>query len=121
MGIRDYLRNELAVTIEDNYTVLQNLYSSWSADRSYFEGLNVTKSLKQVLITNPSLKVFVANGYFDLATPYFASKYTFSHLGLSKEIQKNITFINYPGGHMMYTEKTSFEALAKDLKSYFLN
>jgi carboxypeptidase C (cathepsin A) len=67
---------------------------------------------------NPFLKVFVANGYFDLATPYFATRYTFNHLGLDKDLQSNISMGYYEAGHMMYIHLPSLAQLKEDLAGF---
>jgi carboxypeptidase C (cathepsin A) len=54
------------------------------------------------MITNPRLLVQVENGYFDFATPFFATEYTMTHLGLPDQLQKNIKEDYYSAGHMMY-------------------
>ena len=51
---------------------------------------------------NPHLRLLVCSGRFDLATPYFATDYTLSHLTLNPDIRKNITQAYFPGGHMLY-------------------
>jgi carboxypeptidase C (cathepsin A) len=63
---------------------------------------NVENDLAQALITNPRLLVEVENGYFDLATPFFATEFTMEHLGLPEALQKNIKEDYYSAGHMMY-------------------
>ena len=67
---------------------------------------------------NPYLKVFVGNGYYDLATPYFATEYTFNHLGLDKTLQDHISMGYYEAGHMMYLHKASLEKLKADLAAF---
>ena len=62
----------------------------------------VAETLRQAMTINPHLKVFVANGYYDLATPYFATEYAFSHLGLDESLRGNISMGYYEAGHMMY-------------------
>ena len=69
------------------------------------------------MTTNPALKVYVANGYFDLATPFLASEYTFTHLGLDKSLQDNITMAYYGAGHMMYVD---MDELKKDEKRIWM-
>jgi carboxypeptidase C (cathepsin A) len=64
------------------------------------------------------LKVFVANGYFDLATPYFATRYTFNHLGLDPSLQENISMAYYEAGHMMYVHLPSLAQLKQDLADF---
>jgi carboxypeptidase C (cathepsin A) len=67
---------------------------------------------------NPHLKVFVANGYFDLATPYFATEYTFNHLSLDPSLQPNISLGYYEAGHMMYVHDPSLVKLKQDLAAF---
>ncbi len=63
---------------------------------------NVQDDLARAMVTNPKLLVQVENGYYDMATPFFATEYTMSHLGLPADLQKNITLKYYNSGHMMY-------------------
>jgi len=67
---------------------------------------------------NPFLKVFVANGYYDLATPYLATEYTFDHLGIDAELQKNISMGYYEAGHMMYIHEPSLVKIKEDLAAF---
>ncbi|MGH9744222.1 MAG: hypothetical protein ACRD51_17920, partial [Candidatus Acidiferrum sp.] len=71
--------------------------------RGFFpSGPNVEGDLAHAMITNPKLLVQVENGYFDLATPFFATEFTMEHLGLPAELQKNVKLDYYNAGHMMY-------------------
>ena len=74
--------------------------------------------MKKYFAMNPFLKVFVANGYYDFATPYFATQYTFSHLGLPPEHEINVSMSYYEAGHMMYLHLPSLAKLKKDLDSF---
>jgi carboxypeptidase C (cathepsin A) len=65
-------------------------------------GPNVEGDLAQAMITNPKLLVQVENGYYDMATPFFATEFTMEHLGLPAELQKNVKLDYYTAGHMMY-------------------
>ena len=67
---------------------------------------------------NPHLKVFVANGYYDLATPYFATEYTLNHLGLEPDLQANIKLAYYEAGHMMYIHIPALVQLKADLANF---
>ena len=80
--------------------------------------MNVTDTLRKAMTTNPYLKVFVASGYYDLATPYMATQYTFNHLGLDKSLQQNVSMSFYEAGHMMYVHQQSLIQLKKDLSSF---
>jgi len=67
---------------------------------------------------NKYLKVFVANGYYDLGTPYFATEYTFNHLNLDPSLRGNISMGYYEAGHMMYIHLPSLKAMKKDLTKF---
>jgi carboxypeptidase C (cathepsin A) len=67
---------------------------------------------------NPYMKVLVASGYYDLATPFYATEYTLSHLGLDPSLRGNIRVAEYESGHMMYIHKPSLEKLKKDVDSF---
>jgi carboxypeptidase C (cathepsin A) len=68
---------------------------------------------------NPYLKVFVASGYYDLATPYFATEHTFHHLGLDPTLEANVTLTYYPAGHMMYIHSPSLVRLKEDMAAFY--
>ena len=113
-----YVRQELGFESDLSYEILTNLYESWSYKT--FEGryVNVTDTLRKALNQNSYLKVFVGSGYYDLATPYFATGYTLNHLGLEPERQKNVTTSFYEAGHMMYVHAESLGKLKADLARF---
>ena len=76
------------------------------------------ETLRTALTHNPYLKVFAANGYYDLGTPYFATEYTFNHLGLAEDLRKNIAMKYYDAGHMMYIHTPSLKQMKKDLAEF---
>jgi carboxypeptidase C (cathepsin A) len=63
------------------YEVLTDRVAPWSFKEWSNQYLNVAEDLRTAMAENPALQIFVANGYYDLATPYFATRYTFDHLG----------------------------------------
>ncbi|MGC2243271.1 MAG: hypothetical protein WBA06_06555, partial [Candidatus Aquilonibacter sp.] len=80
---------------------------------------NVTPDLARAMTTNPHLQVFSGNGYFDFATPYFATEYTLDHMGLAPPLQKNITFGFYPSGHMVYLNPQALVSFKRDLAAWY--
>ena len=114
----DYVRRKLRFRSDLTYEILSSLFESWSYKT--FEGkyVNVAETLRQVMSQNSYLKVFVGSGYFDLATPYFATTYTLNHLGLDPELQGNITTHIYEAGHMMYVRLESLAKLKADLNAF---
>jgi carboxypeptidase C (cathepsin A) len=81
-------------------------------------GPNVGPDLAQAMITNPRLVVQVENGYYDLATPFFATEFTMQHLGLPEPLQKNIKEDYYSAGHMMYLHDEDRVNLHKQIASF---
>ena len=67
---------------------------------------------------NPSMKILVQQGYFDLATPHLATKYYMDHLDITPELRNNITLEMYEAGHMMYLHHPSREAVAADIRAF---
>ncbi len=68
---------------------------------------------------NPHLKVLVASGYFDLATPFDATDYTLAHMRLDPALRSNVRVETYEAGHMMYLHKPSLAKLKKDAARFF--
>ena len=65
------------------------------------------------------MKVFSANGYFDFATPFFATQYALNHLYLAPQIQKNITYGFYESGHMVYLHVPALAKFHADLERWY--
>jgi carboxypeptidase C (cathepsin A) len=79
----------------------------------------VAEDLRQAMTQNPHLKVFVANGYYDLATPFYATEYTVDHMGLDPTLRKNVEFGYYESGHMIYLHLPALKALKADLARFY--
>src|SRR4029078_1046910 len=77
------------------------------------------EALRQTVSTDPYVKLFVASGFFDLATPVETVAYSVEHMRLPKEQQQNITFGHYEGGHMMYVYEPSLKKLRADLEKFY--
>ena len=67
---------------------------------------------------NPHLRVFSANGYFDLATPFFATEYDLDHMDLEPALRGNVQFGYYPSGHMIYLNVDALHKLKDDLAGF---
>jgi carboxypeptidase C (cathepsin A) len=90
----------------------------WSYDRVQNRYLDVAETLRGAMTQNEYMKVFVANGYYDLATPFAATRYTFDRLQLDPEVKKNVSMDYFEGGHMMYIDRKAHAKLKKDLASF---
>ncbi len=117
----DYIRTELKYESDLPYEILTEKVHPWSYSVYENQYLNVAETMRRAMTYNPHLKVFVANGYYDLGTPYAATEYTFSHLGLHKSLQKNISMSYYEAGHMMYIHMPSLRKMKTDLAKFIKN
>ena len=120
-ALYDYVRTELKYESDLPYEVLNVKVWPWSYADHENRYVNVAETLRHAMCVNPHLKVHVANGYYDLATPYFATRYTFNRLGLEKELQDHITMSYYEAGHMMYIHTPSIKQLKQDLAKFIQN
>jgi carboxypeptidase C (cathepsin A) len=116
--LNDYVRRELGYESDLPYEILTGRVMPWNYDKYQNQYVNVAEMLRSAMTKNPSMKVFVANGYYDLATPYFATRYTFNHLGLEDELQANISMSYYESGHMMYIHRPSLVKQKADLTQF---
>ena len=82
------------------------------------EFVNVAETLRESMSKNAFLRVFVASGYYDLATPYFATEHTFNHLQIDPSLHGNVSMKTYEAGHMMYIHEPSLAQLKVDLAGF---
>ncbi|MCY3410087.1 MAG: peptidase S10 [Candidatus Heimdallarchaeota archaeon] len=118
-AFNDYIRRELNYETDLLYEILGGLYTKWvyKPKQGYAQGLNVAETLRDAISKNTALKVHVMNGYYDMATPFFSTEYTFNHLGLEPELRGNVSMSFYEAGHMMYIK----EACMPKVREVFVN
>jgi carboxypeptidase C (cathepsin A) len=116
--LNHYVREDLKFESDLPYEVIAGLYRTWSYKEFENRYVSVSDTLRKAIHQNPFLKIFVANGYYDLATPHFATEYTFNHLGLAPELSGNITMGYYEAGHMMYVHPQSLARMKQDLTHF---
>lgn len=114
-----YVRTVLEFESELPYEVLApHRVQPWDYGKYQNRYLNVAETLRKAMAERPFLKVFVASGYYDLATPYFAAKYTVDHLGIDPAVRGRVSLGFYEAGHMMYTDESSLAKLKADLAGF---
>jgi len=117
-GILDYFSRDLGIDITEPYTTLGGV-REWNWDAGNAGGrnsyVNVAPMVERAMRQNKDLRVLAANGYYDLATPFFGTEMTFAQPGFDRS---RLTLTYYEAGHMMYIHEPSLEALAQDVRSF---
>ena len=123
-----YLRSDLGYTGDGDYHVTgYDVIRNWDWKHplpgrpGFFTPPlpNVQANLADAMRKNPHLKVFSANGYFDLATPFFKTEFDLDQMGLPPDLMKNVEFGYYPSGHMIYLNPVAHKQLTADLDKFY--
>jgi carboxypeptidase C (cathepsin A) len=114
-----YVRTELSYKSDAVYYTLGGGILPWDyGTQNQNRYVDVADSLRSAFAKNPYMRVFLGCGYFDLATPYFAAEYVFSHMGLHPSLRKNITTKYYTAGHMFNIDVPSLKKLRTDIGQF---
>jgi carboxypeptidase C (cathepsin A) len=117
MLMNRYVRRDLGFETDFEYEVLSfKVNREWEWARGKFP--DTSEALRAGFSKNPYMKLFVAQGYYDLATPYFAADYSLSHMGLDQTLYGNIVRADYEGGHMLYIETNALAKLKRDVSDF---
>ena len=100
----NYLRTELGYKVDMPYNVRapRGPNDTWDWGSAIQGFPDTASAMRQAIVKNPYLKILVMEGYYDLATPYYAANYTVEHLNLPEKYRANISFATYDAGHMVY-------------------
>jgi carboxypeptidase C (cathepsin A) len=121
MAVHDHIRRTLNYENDIPYEILTGRAHPWSFANVQNQYLNVAETLRNAMTKNKDLKVLICNGYYDMATPYFATDYTINHMFLDSSLRGNITSKFYEAGHMVYIHKPSLIQLKKDITEFYQN
>jgi carboxypeptidase C (cathepsin A) len=124
--LNEYNHDELKFGLNQEYNNTSNGNGSWDWTRhgrggrgGGFPGApNVQDDLAEAMITNPHLLVEVENGYFDMATPFFATEFTMDHLGLPDALKGHVQNKYYESGHMIYLNNASRVKLHNNIAAF---
>jgi carboxypeptidase C (cathepsin A) len=125
-GFNTYVRGQLHYGQGESYKSEIDVGDSWDfrhkppgADIAFPGATNVMTDLATAMKYNPDLKVMVAGGYFDLATPFYEGWYEMHHLpNLPNALLGNMEFHYYPSGHMVYANEESLHKLHDDVADF---
>jgi carboxypeptidase C (cathepsin A) len=128
-AINHYLRSELKYG--QNQTYQPGAYSepgfTWDLRHQApggppaqfsWSGTNVMPDLAITMKSNPKMKVMLAGGYFDLATPFYEGMYEMHHLQIPQSLQSNISYHYYESGHMVYVNEDVLKKLHGDVAAF---
>lgn len=128
-AFNNYVEKDLKYETQDTYYLSSNSIGDWdwhhraSGDRGgYGRGQampDVAIDLADAMRKDPKMKVFSANGLFDLATPFFKTEYDISHMMLAPNLVNNVQFGYYPSGHMIYLNVEALKQLTHDLDGFY--
>jgi carboxypeptidase C (cathepsin A) len=113
----NYIRQELGFKSDLEYYILGGGIGpwNWGTNNGY---VDTSVALRTAMAQNPYLKIFVAMGYYDMATPYFAVQYTMHHISLDPGLLRNFSTGYYEAGHMMYIDEKQLGKLRGDVRKF---
>lgn len=117
--LNNYVRKDLGYKTDLEYHILGGGFTgpwNWGTNNNY---VDTSVALRTALAKNPYLKVFVACGYYDMATPFYAAEYTIHHISLDPALLRNISTGYYEAGHMMYIDEKSHAKLRADISKFY--
>jgi carboxypeptidase C (cathepsin A) len=115
----DYVRRELGYKTDMPYNVSRReVNRNWDWGNSADGSPDTSVDLRAAMVKNPYLKVLIMEGYYDLATPYFAVHDNFNHMDLTEQFRKNISYASYQSGHMVYLRQPDLQKMKSDFANF---
>ena len=118
----NYVRANLGYKTDMPYRVFvyddPDFTSKWewgSAERGF---PSTASELRAAMVKNPYMKVLVMEGYYDLATPFYAAGWTMDHLNLDRKFHQNVSYATYEAGHMVYIDRKEHTKMKNDLVTF---
>lgn len=115
---KDYIGRELGYPTSDRFRIFNDTTGGPWQGTSRDAYTDTSEDLRQAMTRNPYMRVLFACGYYDLACPWYATKWTVDHMDLRKPQLDRIEWAYYPAGHMMYTERGSRVKLRDDVARF---
>ncbi|MFA9200127.1 MAG: S10 family peptidase [Cypionkella sp.] len=117
-AINAWMRESLGYKTEQRYVTIGNVGPwDWTlpGGRDANAYLTVAPYLGRAMRENASLRLFVGQGWYDFATPFFAAEYALTRTGIP---QDRIVWKYYDAGHMMYVRDEDRRQLSADVRAF---
>jgi carboxypeptidase C (cathepsin A) len=114
-----YVRQVLGYQTSLLYRPTIQVFRQWDWKHNGNLPTNTAQDLASAMAFDPNLQIFSANGYYDFATPFWATVYTLNHLMLPPKLQKNISYGFYESGHMVYLHPGALAQFHDDLERWY--
>ncbi len=117
-AFNSYVRGELGYKSDVEYYILGGgVTGQWNfGENNGYADTSIR--MKDAMAKNPFMKILICQGYYDMATPFFAAEYTVSAMNLDPSLRKNISFEYYEAGHMMYIDVRQLKKLHDDAAAF---
>ena len=119
-ALNQYIREDLGFQTDIPYIPLNmDVLSRWDfeAENGF---LTQEDSIRNAMVFNSFLKIWVCCGYYDAATPFYGAEWVFSHLFLDEQHLDNLSFTYYPAGHAFYIDQASHDQFRSDAERWYL-
>ncbi len=114
-----FMRDVLGYRTTMIYRPTINVFKQWDWKHNGNLPTNTAQDLASAMTYDPNLRVFSGNGYYDFATPFWATVYTLNHLNVAPQLQKNISYGFYESGHMVYLHQQALAQFHDDLERWY--
>ncbi|MBN1859146.1 peptidase S10 [Candidatus Bipolaricaulota bacterium] len=119
-ALNQYVRSELGVETDLVYETLSlSVNEKWQWENGMLPATG--EALRGAMAKNPYMRVLVGQGYYDLATPHFATEYMVTHMNVDPELRGNLEMKHYEAGHMFYLDEASLTVFKKDVDKFIAN
>lgn len=119
-AINQYIKEELGYHTDRLYEPLSlDVNGRWSFPDDFGSGFTQEDIIREIMSKNKFLKIWVQCGYYDLATPFFATEWGFNHVFINQDAEERLKFSHYQSGHMFYMHEPSLKQFREEAEKWY--